>query len=76
MNGRVRTLFDDPTNEPVGRFSDWRPPRPKAVERPVYKLSVRGEPGIDEVKALRFLLKSMLRRFGLRCVSIRREPPL
>jgi hypothetical protein len=60
--------------EPEGRFSDA--PRLSASERPVYKLSVRGEPGVDEVRALRWLLKGMLRGFGLRCVDIRREPPL
>jgi hypothetical protein len=42
----------------------------KPAERPVYQLRVRGEPGVDEIRALRALLKSMLRRFGLRCLSI------
>lgn len=60
--------------EPEGRFSDA--PRAPAAERPVYKLSVRAEPGVDEVRSLRWLLKGMLRQFGLRCVDIRREPPL
>ena len=46
------------------------PKRIKAADRPVYHLQVRAEPGVDEVRALRFLLKSMLRRFGLRCVAI------
>lgn len=59
--------------EPEGRFRSWSPP--KASERPVYRLSVRAEPGVDETRALRWLLKGMLRRLGLRCVDIRREPP-
>jgi hypothetical protein len=62
--------------EPVGRFTDLPDaPRVKAADRPIYKLSVRAEPGVDGIRALRWLLKSMLRRHGLRCVDIRREPP-
>jgi hypothetical protein len=38
--------------------------------KPVYLLKLEGEPGDDGIKALRFLLKVLLRRFGLRCVSI------
>lgn len=60
--------------EPEGRFTDV--PLVPAPDRPVYKLSVRAERGVDEIRALRWLLKSMLRRFGLRCLDIRREPPL
>lgn len=76
MSGRDRfgRSFFRPPDEPVGRFSDL--PLVPAASRPVYKLSVRAEPGVDEIRALRWLLKSMLRRFGLRCVDIRREPPL
>lgn len=74
MSGYSRTWRD---YEPVGRFSDLPiEPPVKAADRPVYKLSVRAEPGVDEVRALRWLLKSMLRRFGMRCLDIRREPPL
>jgi hypothetical protein len=42
-------------------------------ERPVFILEVRAEPGVDAIRALRWLLKSMRRRFGLRCVSARQE---
>jgi hypothetical protein len=32
-------------------------------------------PGVDAVRALRALLKTALRRFELRCVSITEMPP-
>jgi len=32
---------------------------------------LRGEPGVDAIKALRALLKSALRRFGLRAIDVR-----
>jgi len=51
-------------------------PDTPAAERPIYTLTVRAEPGVDPVRALRWLLKGMLRQLGLRCVDIRREPPL
>jgi hypothetical protein len=45
-------------------------PRPKAKLRPVFVLRLRAEPGVaNPVLALRALLKTALRRFGLRCVS-------
>jgi hypothetical protein len=56
------------SQEPEGRFADL----PKA-ERPVYRLLVQAEPRVDEVRALRSLLKTMLRGYGLRCVSITKE---
>jgi hypothetical protein len=62
--------------EPEGRFSDARPARVGAAERPLYKLSMRLEPGFNEVRSLRWLLKGMLRQLGWRCVDIHREPPL
>jgi hypothetical protein len=71
MSGRYLHL--PAVDEPEGRFTDVPPP---AADRPVYKLLVRAEPGVDGVRALRWLLKGMLRRFGLRCLDIRREPPL
>jgi hypothetical protein len=40
------------------------------VRRATYLLTVRAEPGVDEVHALRALLKVMLRTYGLRCVGI------
>jgi hypothetical protein len=62
-----------PTDEPEGRFSD--PPGAPAAERQVYVLSVRAEPGVDVIRALRALLKVMLRRFGLRCLDVRHQRP-
>lgn len=40
-----------------------------AKERPTFTLELRPEPGVDGVLALRALLKTTLRRFGLRCIS-------
>jgi hypothetical protein len=39
-------------------------------ERPVYVLTVRAEPGVDDIRALRAWLKIGLRTFGLKCVGI------
>jgi hypothetical protein len=39
-------------------------------ERPVYVLTVRAEPGVDDIRALRAWLKIGLRTFGLQCVGI------
>jgi hypothetical protein len=46
------------------------------VNRPVYVLHLRPESGVDAALALRAALKTLLRTFGLRCVSIRRELPM
>jgi hypothetical protein len=48
-----------------------RGPRPS--ERPTYALELRAEPGVDAVRALRAVLKNMLRRYGLRCISAYEE---
>lgn len=48
-----------------GRFSDL-----EAAERPMFKLVIRAEPRVDEIRALRHLLKAMLRGYGLRCLSV------
>jgi hypothetical protein len=40
--------------------------------RPTYVLTLRPEPGVDGLRALRRALKVLLRTFGLRCVTIRR----
>jgi hypothetical protein len=37
--------------------------------RPLYKLLLRPEPGVDPERALRHALKVLLRRFGLRAIS-------
>jgi len=44
-----------------------RDPRP--CGRPTYGLKLRAEPGVNAIHALRAVLKNMLRRYGLRCLS-------
>jgi hypothetical protein len=43
---------------------------------PTFVLRLRPGPGIDAVRALRWLLKSALRQHGLKCIEAREEPPL
>jgi hypothetical protein len=40
-----------------------------AAERPLFVLTLRPEPGVDGVRALRRFLKVALRLFRLRCIS-------
>jgi hypothetical protein len=40
---------------------------------PVFLVRLRALPGADGVRALRAALKVLLRRFGLKCVSIETE---
>jgi len=40
---------------------------------PIFVLRLRPLPGANPERALRWLLKIALRRFGLRCVSIEME---
>jgi hypothetical protein len=48
--------------------------RAAAKDGPVFVLRVRPEPGVDDpFRALRAVLKSMLRRHGLRCLSARQD---
>jgi hypothetical protein len=58
---------------------EWRvmtdAPAPKASKRPVFRLLLRPEPNVDGESALRRALKVLLRRFGLRCVSVERVQP-
>ena len=44
-----------------------------APQRPIYVLRIRGLPRTDEVRALRSLLKRMLREFRFQCLSIEPE---
>jgi hypothetical protein len=41
-----------------------------AKERPLFTQQLCAEPGVDAIRALRAALKSMLRKYGLRCVSV------
>ena len=43
-------------------------------QRPIYRLLLRPEPRFDGERALRALLKIVLRRLGLRCISIEEAP--
>lgn len=43
------------------------------MNAPVYILRLTPAPGTDGIKALRLALKVLLRRFGLRCVSVEQE---
>jgi hypothetical protein len=43
------------------------------VDRPIFVLRLRPEPGANAIHALRALLKVALRRFRLRCISCREE---
>jgi hypothetical protein len=40
------------------------------MQRTTYRLLVRAEPGVDEIRALRAWLKQGLRLFGLKCIGI------
>jgi hypothetical protein len=45
----------------------------RAQRRPIFTLQVRPEPGVDAIRALRAALKNMLRRYGLRCLSVQQR---
>jgi len=40
---------------------------------PVFLVRLRALPGVDGIRALRSALKVLLRRYGLKCVSIEEE---
>jgi hypothetical protein len=44
-----------------------------AHERPIFMLALRPLPGIDGIRALRRALKFLLRKFGLKVISIREQ---
>jgi len=46
---------------------------PGAEARPIYIVRLRALPDIDSVKALRAGLKTLLRRYGLRALSVKTE---
>jgi len=46
---------------------------PRGCGRPTFALRLRAEPGVDAVRALRAVLKRMLRTYGLRCLSAHEE---
>lgn len=64
-------------NEPEGRFRDLDPRASSAPskERPLFIVTLRPELGVNGIRALRAFLKTSLRRFGLRCITISQHPP-
>jgi hypothetical protein len=44
------------------------------VNRPIYELHLRPEPGVDPIRALRATLKVALRQFGMRCIGCEEIP--
>jgi hypothetical protein len=44
------------------------------TSRPLFVVSLRPEPGVDGLRALRAALRTLLRRHGLRCVRITTAP--
>jgi hypothetical protein len=44
-------------------------------ERPIFRLPLQALPRVDAVKALRAALKTLLRGYHLRCLSVEPEPP-
>ena len=44
-------------------------------ERGLFLLTLRPEPGVDPIKALRHVLKNLLRRYGLKCVDLQELKP-
>jgi hypothetical protein len=47
--------------------------RARGRDQQVFVLRVTPKPGVDAIRALRALLKTALRRHGLRALSIRQE---
>jgi hypothetical protein len=46
-------------------------PSPPAVRGPIFLLKLEGKPGTAGIRALRLLLKALLRRYGFRAVDLR-----
>jgi hypothetical protein len=44
--------------------------RARPEKRSTFVLTLQAAPGVDSVRALRWALKFLWRRFGLRCVSV------
>lgn len=59
------------------QVSDALDDRSKEASRhtmPVFLVRLRALPGVDGVKALKAALKTLLRRYGLKCLSVEVEP--
>jgi hypothetical protein len=46
---------------------------PNKPAAPRYVLTLQAQPGIDAIRALRWILKKLLRQYGFKCVDIREE---
>jgi len=46
----------------------------KANDQPVFVVRLRPQPNVDPIKALRWFLRSALRRYGLLCIEAYEEP--
>jgi hypothetical protein len=45
------------------------------TQSPTFIVRLQPQPGSDPIKALRWILKTSLRQFGMRCIAIDEEPP-
>jgi hypothetical protein len=50
-------------------------PQPRQRRRPIYLLRLQSLRGADDIRRLGLLLKALLRRHELRCISIEIEGP-
>jgi hypothetical protein len=58
----------------INTMTAHAPTRPTTTEeRLTFVVKLRAEPGVNPILALRALLKSASRRFGLRCISARED---
>ena len=75
MNSRVNTTIKSIA---CHRVSPVSTPTPLAADqtRPRYTITVEAAPGSDPTLRLRCALKSLWRRFGLRCLSVRQVGPV
>jgi hypothetical protein len=51
-------------------MSETTSPKAAREKRPTFRLVLRAEPRVDPVPALKRGLKFLLRRCGLRCISV------
>ena len=61
MPGQVSNALDD-----CSQAAAW-------CAMPVFLVRLRALPGVDAVRALRVVLKTLLRKYGLKCLSIEVE---
>ena len=46
-----------------------------AHERPIFTITLRPEPGVDALRAIKAALKGLLRHHGLRVIEVREVSP-